>query len=427
LKSHAEPLPVKKSMSPASSKATAVVRDPSLEMAASGIARTINRDLVLNLIRTSEPIARVDISRRSGLQPSTVSQIVEQLLAEKWIVEGASAERPRGRRPTPLLLNSDLLILSVDLRPSQAIVAVMDLRNRLLAQEQIAIRTNPALGIEGLVRAIDQMRARFPGKSFEGIGMSVPGRVDPDRRRLIVSPNLKWSGVDVAGILEKRCGLQVEMENEANVCLIDALWSGKLEKHRNAVLVTISEGIGAAILMNGQMVCGKSGMAGEFGHVSIDPRGPECECGRKGCWEMFASSRATLRYYAKISRQSAPAHVTELLTLANAGNRSALKALRNQATQVGRGLQVIATALAPDLMIATVDVSLAWPEFASIVREELGAHMLAGEPPALTVVARSELTRLRGAAATVLQRHNGYHSYKYSGMPERAVVGRKSS
>jgi predicted NBD/HSP70 family sugar kinase len=420
-------LPVKKNRSTFPAKAAVVVRDPSLELAASGIARNINRDVVLNLIRTSEPIARVDLSRRSGLQPSTVSQIVEQLLTEKWIVEGASAARPRGRRPTPLLLNSDLLILSVDLRPSQAIVAVMDLRNRLLAQEQIPIRVSPALGIEGLVLAIAQMRARFPGKSFEGIGMSVPGRVDPERRRLIVSPNLKWSGVDVAGILEKRCGLQVEMENEANVCLIDALWSGKLHKHHNAALVTISEGIGAAILINGQMVCGKSGMAGEFGHVSIDPRGPECQCGRKGCWEMFASSAATLRFYATSSGKPAPADIAQLLALAEGGDRNALKALRNQATQVGRGLQIIATALAPDRIIVTVDVSLAWPEFASIVREELASHMLAGKPPSLSVVARSELTRLRGAAATVLQRHSSYHSYKYPGMPVRPVAGTRSS
>jgi predicted NBD/HSP70 family sugar kinase len=140
---------------------------------------------------------------------------------------------------------------------------------------------------------------------------------------------------------------------------------------------------------------------------------------------MFASTRATLRFYSDLSGASAPATISQLVSLADAGDRCARKALRNQALQFGRGLQIVVTALAPELIIANIDMTLAWPEFTSIVQAELSSHMLAGEPPRLMVMARSELTRLRGAAAMVLQRHSGYHSYQYSAINGRAIPTRK--
>src|SRR5450432_3518869 len=95
-----------------------------VELASSENARDINRDIVLEIIRSQQPVARADLARSSGLQPSTISAIVEQLLEEKWVTEGAIARRPRGRRPTLLSLNTDLVILAADVRPQQAIVAL---------------------------------------------------------------------------------------------------------------------------------------------------------------------------------------------------------------------------------------------------------------------------------------------------------------
>src|SRR5580658_3601111 len=100
------------------------------ELASSQVARDINRDVVLELIRTRQPISRADLARVSGLQPSTVSAIAEQLIDEKWVTEGAAAKRPRGRRPTLLSLNGNMVILVADIRPNQAIAAVVDLNGR---------------------------------------------------------------------------------------------------------------------------------------------------------------------------------------------------------------------------------------------------------------------------------------------------------
>src|SRR3984885_7941085 len=266
------------------------------ELASSEVARDINRDVVLELIRTKQPISRADLSRLSGLQPSTISSIVEQLLNEKWIVEGAAARRPRGRRPTLLSLNADMVIIVADIRPNQAIIAVVDLNGRFLSREMLPLMKDPERGVESIIVGMKRMLLQHPDKSFEGIGISLPGRVDPVSRRLILAPNLPWSMYDMKKAIELRIPLQVEMDNAANACLLSELWFGRMDGVRNAVLVTVSEGIGAAIPANGQLVPGPSGLAGEFGHVPIDPSGPQCGCGRRGCWEVFASSRAAIGY-----------------------------------------------------------------------------------------------------------------------------------
>lgn len=380
-----------------------------VELASSESARDINRDIVLELIRSRQPVARADLSRLSGLQPSTVSAIVEQLLRERWITEGAVVRRPRGRRPTLLSLNDELVILVADLRPQQAIVAVVDLNGRFLAREVVPLVSDPARSVEKIVEAMRAMRDRHANKTFEGVGVSLPGRIDPESQRLILAPNLKWSDYDVKGAIEKAMDLQVELDNAANACLLSELWFGRMDGVRNAVLITVSEGLGTAILANGQIVVGRNGLAGEFGHIPIDPAGAACGCGQRGCWEVFASSSAALRYYKELSPRSRSLTIQELLQLVEEGDAAAIDAVSLQAKHLGRGLRLITAALSPDLILITGDLTTSWTRFGPIVQAELESAMLAGTPPRLMVTNDGELSRLRGGAAVVLQRHSGYH------------------
>jgi predicted NBD/HSP70 family sugar kinase len=380
-----------------------------VELASSEIARDINRDIVLELIRTKQPIARAGLSRWSGLQPSTVSNIVEQLIAEGWIEEGAESRKPRGRPATLLSLNANLAMIAADIRPHQAIVAVVDLNGRFLSREVIPIASDPERGVQRVIHCMKNLRANHSDKSFEGIGISLPGRVDPVAQRLILAPNLKWYDYDIKGAIERAMKLQVEMDNAANACLLSELWFGRMDGVRNAVLVTISEGVGSAILANGQLVVGKSGLAGEFGHIPIDPLGPRCGCGRTGCWEMYASSRAALRFYAESSPEIAVTGIQGLLNLAEDGDKRATAALKRQASYLGIGLRLISSALAPELILLSGDLTSAWSRLGPIVEKELGDQMLAGTPPRIMVTTDPELARLRGAAALVLQRHSGHH------------------
>ena len=378
------------------------------EVASSELARDINRDVMLELVRTRQPISRADLTRLSGLQPSTTSAIVEQLLREQWITEVGTVVKGRGRPSTMLSLNTSLVIAVADIRPSQAILAVVDLNGRFLARETVPIGKDPERGIQNIVSVLERLTRKTPERSFEGIGLSVPGRVDPRTEKLIFAPNLPWAEFDLKRAIEARIPLQVEMDNAANACLLSELWFGRMDGVRNAVLITISEGIGSAILANGQLVTGNRGLAGEFGHTTFVPDGLVCGCGRHGCWEMYASSRAALRFYQELEPQTNCANGTDILHLAVDGDASAVQALTRQAENLGRGLQNIVAALAPELVLLTGGLTASWDRFGPIVEAQLAGSMLAGPPPRLMISGDAELARLRGAGALVLQRHSGY-------------------
>ena len=380
-----------------------------VEVASSELARDINRDIVLEMIRSRQPISRADLSRTSGLQPSTVSNIVEQLIAEKWIVEGAATKRPRGRRPTLLSLNDHLVILAADVRPTKALIAVVDLNGRLLAHQEVRLFASAASSVNAIAKGMEAMMARFSNFSFEGAGVSVPGRVHPETQQLILAPNLKWRNVELKQTLEERLKLKVELDNDANACLLSELWFGRMDGLRNAVLISLSEGLGTAILANGHIVSGLNGLAGEFGHIPIDPAGPLCNCGQRGCWETFASSSAALRFYNATAREKAGT-IQDLLYRMEDGDAFALKAVSEQARHLGRGLRLITAALSPEVILVTGALTTCWEQVGSIVQRELEAGMLAGSAPRLEITLEGELARLRGAAAIALQRHSGYLS-----------------
>ena len=396
------------------------------KLASSEVARDINRDVVLELIRTKQPVSRADLSRLSGLQPSTISSIADQLIREEWICEGAAVNRPRGRRPTLLSLNSNMVILVADIRPKYAIVAIVDLNGQFIDRAALPLVADPGRGVARLVECMQKLLASHPEYSFEGIGLILPGRVDPEKQRLILAPNLPWTEYDIKQAIEAAIPLQVEMDNDANACLLSELWFGRMDGVRNAVLVAISEGIGTAILAEGHLITGRFGLAGEFGHVTLDPAGPLCGCGRRGCWEMFASSRAAAGYYADLKGSAVP-DVLELLRLAEDEDEYALKALQRQALYLGRGLRIVTAALSPELILINGPLTSSWSRFQAIVEEELAGGMLPGSAPRLAITSDAEQARLRGAAALVLQRHSGSTRSQREKKPVRRIARKKQA
>ena len=380
----------------------------SAQPASSEIARGINRDIILELIRFNQPLARADLSRLSGLRPSTVSKIVEQLVQEKWVEEGAVIRASRGRPSTMLAVNSSNVTFAIDLRPDRAILAVIDLSGRFLSRETVATFADPGRTVMHLSKRMRALRSRFNDKSFEGVGVSLPGRVHPVTQRILLAPNMRWQAFDLKTRLEAECGLQVEIDNDANVCLISELWNGRLQGAKNVVLIAVGEGLGAAILAGGHMQSGANGLAGEFGHVSVDPNGPVCQCGQKGCWEMVASSRAALSMFNAAGRQRIET-IYDLLRLAQEGDREAVRAVTQQASALGQGLRMITATLSPELVLVVGEITACWDLCGPIIADAMQNSMLAGEPPPLRAAGDAELARLSGSAAMLLQRHASYH------------------
>src|SRR5271166_3349733 len=213
--------------------------------------RDTNRRIVLNLIRTKQPISRADLARVSGLQRSTISLIVEDLIEGHWVLEGATGRLPRGRRPTFLRLNDDRVIIGVDVRPIQITVALADVNGRFTSQETMATPSDAKAGIDGIIERIQHLLRSCRGKKVEGIGISLPGRVDRASERLVFAPNLKWPDTEIRKTVEKATGLDVELENAANACVLAAVWFDHVQSTSMAV-VTVSEGIGAGILVDGR-------------------------------------------------------------------------------------------------------------------------------------------------------------------------------
>jgi predicted NBD/HSP70 family sugar kinase len=377
-----------------------------VRLASSEIARDINRDIVLEVVRAHQPISRAELSRMSGLQPSTVSLIVNQLIEERWVREGATARLPRGRRPTMVGLNDDLVMLVADIHPKRATVAVVDLNGRFLSRAQLPVTSDPEKTMGSILETMLRMKEQHSHRSFQGVGLALPGRVDPATQRLRFAPNLGWKDFDIKGTLEKGTGMMVEMDNEANACLLAETWFGSMDGVRNAVLVTISEGIGAAILCNGELIYGSHNMAGEFGHVPLDINGPKCHCQGRGCWEMYASSNAALRYYAEGRPKTPVRTIDELLRLANEEDPVAIAALTKQAEYVGKGLRLISAALAPDRILIAGDIVGAWPRLAPVIERSFAESALADVQPKILPTHEAEVANLRGAAILVLQRRS---------------------
>src|ERR1700729_4320711 len=133
--------------------------------------RQINRNLVFNLIRTRQPISRADLARISGLQRSTISLIVEDLIRDKWIVEGSTGRLPRGRRPTFLQLNDQRAVIALDIHPSQTTVAVTGLRGRVVSQCMVVLPDDWTKATQAIIAAVRKLIADHSDRTFEGIGI----------------------------------------------------------------------------------------------------------------------------------------------------------------------------------------------------------------------------------------------------------------
>jgi predicted NBD/HSP70 family sugar kinase len=387
---------------------TQVTAPKRIQGASSEFVRDINRRIILNLVRTRHPISRADLARLSGLQRSTVSLIVEQLIQEHWVLEGPTGRLPRGRRPTFLRLNDERVIIAVDVRPTQTTVALADANGRFLSQEIMATSTDPANLMTGLIQSIERLIGSSRKTKIEGVGISVPGRYDEQTDRLVFAPNLRWQDVDIRTPIAKATGLDVTVENAANACVLAAVWFDHMEDVRNLVVITISEGIGTGVWANGQLVRGSKGMAGEFGHVPLDPQGPACGCGGNGCWEVFGSNRAALRYYRESGAEPGDMTFLELLGRADQGDQRAVKAIETMAHYVGRGTRMVVAGLAPERIVMVGDLTRSWHRFGPVIESEVQAQVLAGGcVPKVTPAYEDGMARLRGTVALVLQKDFG--------------------
>ena len=371
-----------------------------VQRASNRTPRHINRNLIFNQIRIRQPISRADLARASGLQRSTVSLIVEELLQERWVVEGTVGEIPRGRKPTSLLINPKRTVLAVDVHPAQTTLAVADLTGRIAAQKCLQLPDDPKKVIQSIVGTIRRFIAQHEDCSFEGVGISVPGRFSHQLKKTIFAPNVGWPIAEIKTRVEQATGLSVVVDNVANACVLSEVWFGNSDESSDIVVVNVSEGIGTGIFANGRLLRGTAEMAGEFGHVQMDPDGIPCGCGSRGCWETLASNRAALRYYKEIAGRSTGSF-SALLQLVLDGDPAAKQAISIMCKALGRGMHMIATALAPSEIVVVGEFTHVWSMALPLIEAELRNFPLT-VVPRLRMASEPDTARLRSAVALVM-------------------------
>ncbi|MGI8996317.1 MAG: ROK family transcriptional regulator [Pyrinomonadaceae bacterium] len=385
------------------------------QVARASTMRDINRLIVLNYIRDRAPLSRATLARETLLQRSTISTIVEDLKSLGLIEEIGEGESTGGRRPTLLGLRAaGVTAIGVDITPSATSVAMSDLAGRVLARVELPRTVEREKLVQLIVEQVRQFRQWTGQGTIEGIGISLPGLVDPDSGRAIYIPYFKWRDWPIAQEISQATGLEVTIDNDANAAALAALWFGhpEISDARDFIMVLVTEGVGTGIIFDGQIYRGERGAAGEFGHMIIgagtDAPIP-CSCGSRDCWEAFASGRAAVaRYTLKTQRGGGSRRHVDLggvVDRALDGEESAVEALTETAHYLGIGISNLIVGLSPEAVIVGGPIARAWPLVDDALTETIYRSIRRGLPSAQIVPSiLGDQPTLIGAISLVLAR-----------------------
>jgi predicted NBD/HSP70 family sugar kinase len=302
--------------------------------------RDHNLTLVLaSLADHRDGLSRAQLSALTGLTRATVGALGDDLIGSGLVVESEPRRGGRGRPGSPLSLNpSGPAGLGIEINVDYVSACVIDLTGAVRATgiELIDNRESPP---EPAVRAASVLARRVAIEAalpIAGIGLALPGLVD-ERYVLRRAPNLAgWVDVDVAPMLRFAFGpwaseVSVRVDNEANLAALAQLWYGEPSHPPDFVHVSGEVGIGAGVVLRGQLFRGGNGYAGEIGHVIVDPTGPACHCGSRGCLEQVAGKEAMLELAGSVT-------LDQLWSAAQAGDPRALTSLQTAGAAIGTAL-----------------------------------------------------------------------------------------
>jgi predicted NBD/HSP70 family sugar kinase len=393
------------------------VNPSRFRVATRGTSREINRSIVLNLVRARQPISRADLARAMDVRRGAVSLIVNDLLRDGLIFEGATGETVRGRKPTFLYIDSRRrAVVAADIRASETFVMLADLLgNPITGAIGFPTVHDPKQLIETLSERIKRLLADHPEvDACEGVGVVVPGMVEHSTMRVLHAPTLGWRNVNLREPLAAATGFSVQIENSGRACALAQAWAMRDDltgQSGDLVFVSISDGVGVGVIIHGEVLRGRHNIAGEFGHLPLSLDGPRCSCGSNGCWEAYVSNPATLaRYFGRTSDQSGPTRVEQrhftvedLIARARARDAKASAALETSARYLGLGLASVINVLDPARVYVGGEITMAWDLIESTVRTALAERALtpAAAETDIRPVAATEYPRLRGAAALV--------------------------
>ncbi len=335
------------------------------EILGSSQVRAQHSALILRLLWRAEETSRADLARATGLSRSTISAIVAELLDRGLIKETRPGVSRGGRKPIVLTFSDNAYALvGVDIGATHVGVVVTDLRARVRAwsERSFMVRTKPEGTLELTKTLIDEAlkKAKIPKSKVLGIGVGVPSPVHPDRPgRLLPLILPKWAQTDLLAEMRRMFGAHILVENDANLGALAEAWWGEGRRACNLAFIKVAFGVGSGLIIDGRIHRGRDGTAGEIGHTSLDPNGPLCVCGLRGCINTLIGTKRLLQMVtdrapdypdSALAARKRPT-LNHLVEAASAQDPLALSILEHAGEVLGTAIANLLNLLAPEVVV----------------------------------------------------------------------------
>jgi predicted NBD/HSP70 family sugar kinase len=347
-----------------------------------------NLERVLRAVRMAGSLTQAEIARTTGLSAATVSNIVRELKESGTVVVADTSSG--GRRARSVSLSGDAgIVVGVDFGHSHLRVAVGNLAHRVLAEESEPMNVDVSAE-QGFARA-EAMVARLLGQAgfrpdkVIGVGLGVPGPIDVETGALGSTAILPgWTGIAPGRELAQRLGMEVYVDNDANLGALGELVWGAGRGLSDLAYIKVASGVGSGLVINGQIYRGPGGTAGEIGHITLDEAGPVCRCGNRGCLETFVGSR----YLLNLLNASHERELTlsDVVQLAQQGDLGCRRVIADAGRQIGTGVATLCNLLNPRRVILGGDLAEAGELVLSPIRDSVARYAIPSAARQLSIV-----------------------------------------
>jgi predicted NBD/HSP70 family sugar kinase len=323
--------------------------------------RDVNRIAVLSLIGRQGPIPRADIARRLGLSPATVTAVTRSLL-EAGVIRKVDTE-PRGGRPSELLavVGEAAVAVGVKVAPGRLTGVMADLDGTVLDTFAMPFDERTGNPFEALATLLAPQLASTAGERLLGVGLGVPGFVDAQTHR-VEAPSLGWRHMPLGGYLGELLEVPVLVDNDVNTLAAYEHLYGLGRSYEDFLTLTLGVGVGAAVVVGGDLRRGAHGAAGEVGHFPVDPSptAPECHCGKRGCLETFICDRALLEQAVAAGVAGPESTPVDLIALADTGDPAMVEIYRRAGERLGQVAAGLSNVLDPRAIVVSGEGTRAW-------------------------------------------------------------------